>query len=117
MGYSEEFSKRCLTPLPIKVKIVVFYNCKGDKDILTEIKNKCNTCNCKYSLVLLHDKLIGNNINGNIINRGLKSYVSGYKKGLDIVCVIESKMIQSDSWLGFDSVDSFKVWFKKLEMQ
>lgn len=114
MGGSNLFGQRNMSKLKIKIKLVVFYGVKEDKDILNELTDKCNTSTCQYSIIPINIGLVGSTINEIIIKKRVKTCVPGYKKDLDKVCIIEPNIIQSDRYILFDSVDSFKTWFLKI---
>ena len=115
MRDSKLFGKCSMTRLNCKIKLVVFYGSKKDKGILNELRNECDTSTCQYALIPIHIKVVGNSINEAIIKKYIRARVSGYKKDLDKVCIIEPDIIQLDQYIIFDSVNNFKIWFQRVQ--
>ncbi|WP_371375294.1 hypothetical protein [Sporomusa aerivorans] len=109
---SDLFSRRNMGQLKIKAKLVVFYDLKEDKDLLNEIRNKYNTCMCQYCVIPIH--IEGNLINETSIKKYIRNHITGYKKDLDIVCIIKTNILQLSEYNIFKSIDSFQMWLQNL---
>lgn len=107
-----KFGQRNMPQLNFKIKIVVFYSSKEDKDMLNKLRNECNTCTCQYTVVPIYIELIETTITEAIIKKHIKTRVSGYKKDLDKICIINPYIMKCQH-ITFNSFNNFKLWFQK----
>lgn len=115
MQVNDLFGQRSIPHLNIKIKVVVFYTSKEDKDILNKVRDECNTVTCRYSLVPIYVETFGSIINEAIIKKHIKTHVTGYKKDFDKIYIIERNIHQSGKYSLFDSAKSFNLWFQKVD--
>lgn len=108
------FGQRSMPKLSIKIKLVVFYVLKKDKDILNELSKECNTSTCQYSIIPVSITLNGGSVSESFIKKYIRSRILGYKKDFDKVFIINPNICQSDAYIAFDSVDSFKTWLENI---
>ena len=114
MKQKNQFNQRNKIDLKFKSKLIVFYSCSKDKNLLSKLSNKCKTCDCQYSLILVDINSIGNTLSKEGAKRYVKAHIQGYIKTIDKICFIKPYIDKFDEFAMFNSYKDFHKWFIKI---